>query len=88
MTGYVLARDVWGHGYATEALQAMVDLSERLRLRRLYAPVHLDNRASARVLEKCGFTLDAGWSEATTFPNLPPESRQAAVCYELLHREN
>lgn len=83
MTGYVLARDAWGHGYATEALGAMVDLARELRLTRLYAPVHTDNRASSRVLEKCGFTLDAGWSEAPTFPNLPADSRQAAVCYEL-----
>lgn len=83
MTGYVLARDAWGHGYATEALRAMVELARELRLTRLYAPVHTDNRASSRVLEKCGFTLDAGWSEAPTFPNLPADSRQAAVCYEL-----
>src|SRR5215471_6395027 len=26
ITGYVLAKDAWGHGYATEALTAMVDL--------------------------------------------------------------
>lgn len=83
MTGYVLARDAWGFGYATEALRAMVEVSQRLRLRRLFAPVHSDNRASARVLEKCGFTLDVGWSEPATFPNFNDGSRQAAVCYEL-----
>lgn len=86
MTGYVLARDAWGQGYATEALRAMVELARELRVTRLYAPVHTDNRASSRVLEKCGFTLDAGWSEAPAFPNLPAASRQAAVCYELLRR--
>src|SRR6266545_7718451 len=26
-TGYVLARDAWGHGYATEALSAIVTLA-------------------------------------------------------------
>lgn len=88
MTGYVLARDAWGQGFATEALQAMVELSQLLRLRRLYAPVHSANRASARVLEKCGFTLDAGWSQPATFPNLPSESLPAAVCYERRWRQS
>src|SRR5690349_15873347 len=32
MTGYVLARDSWGHGYATEALGAMAALAERLHI--------------------------------------------------------
>ena len=30
VTGYVLARDAWGRGYATESLQAMVDLAREL----------------------------------------------------------
>jgi ribosomal-protein-alanine N-acetyltransferase len=38
MTGYVLARDAWGRGYATEALTAMIAVAQgagmRLRARR------------------------------------------------------
>src|ERR1700761_5857930 len=36
-TGYVLARDAWGHGYATEALQVMVELAGELGVKRLEA---------------------------------------------------
>jgi [ribosomal protein S5]-alanine N-acetyltransferase len=84
MTGYVLAADSWGRGYATEALGAMVDLSRNLRLRRLYAFCHPQHRASARVLEKCGFTRDAAWSTLHEFPNLAPGVPQQVACYELL----
>jgi len=71
-TGYVLAKDAWGHGYATEALRAMIDLARSLAVPRLIARVHPEHRPSARVLEKCGFTLDADGVEATYFPNLSP----------------
>jgi len=37
MTGYVLARDAGGRGYATEALGAMVETARTLGVRRLYA---------------------------------------------------
>ena len=80
-TGYVLARDAWGRGYATEALAAMVELANRFGVQRLYALSHPDHRASQRVLEKCGFTRDAGWSRPYEFPNLAPGVRQDVVCY-------
>jgi RimJ/RimL family protein N-acetyltransferase len=70
-TGYVLARDVWGRGYATEALAAMVDLARRLGVADLYAVCHAEHRVSAHVLEKCGFTLTRTL-ESQTFPNLSP----------------
>ncbi|HEX5217869.1 MAG TPA: GNAT family N-acetyltransferase [Vicinamibacterales bacterium] len=70
-TGYVLAKDAWGHGYATESLRAMIDLAKSLSVPRLIARVHPEHRPSARVLEKCGFTLDSD-VEATYFPNLSP----------------
>src|SRR5262249_54999274 len=57
ITGYVLARDAWGRGYATEALTAIVTSASVLGVRRLYALCHPANRASIRVLEKCGFGL-------------------------------
>lgn len=84
MTGYVLAADSWGRGYATEALGAMVDLSRNLGLRRIYALCHPEHRASARVLEKCDFTRDTMWSTLHEFPNLAPGVPQQVVCYELL----
>lgn len=39
-TGYVLARDAWGRGYATEALRAVIAVAADTSLRRLYALCH------------------------------------------------
>jgi ribosomal-protein-alanine N-acetyltransferase len=41
-TGYVLAKDAWAQGYATEALRAIVVLGGKLDLRRLYALCQFD----------------------------------------------
>jgi len=57
-TGYVLAKDAWGKGYATEALGAVIDVARRIGVARLYALCHPQHRASWRVLEKCGFVRD------------------------------
>src|SRR5215217_6586942 len=51
-TGYVFARDAWGHGYATESLRTMIALARVCGLGRLYAVCHVDHRASWRVMEK------------------------------------
>ena len=42
VTGYVLAQDAWGKGYATEALAAMVQLARKIGVMRLYALCHPD----------------------------------------------
>jgi len=52
---YVLNRPHWGHGYATEAARAMLDLGFReLDLHRIYATCRPANVASWRVMEKLG----------------------------------
>ena len=81
VTGYVLARDAWGRGYATEALQAMVDLARALDLEDLVALCHAAHRASWRVLEKAGFSRDAAWRKTLEFPNLAPGMPQPALRY-------
>ena len=53
--GYWIARRFWGHGYATEAGAALVDIGRALGFRQLEASHFIDNPASARVLEKLGF---------------------------------
>ena len=54
--GYVLAREHWAHGYATEAAAAMRDHAlSALGLRRLIALIHPHNDASKRVARKLGF---------------------------------
>jgi len=80
-TGYVLARDAWGQGYATEALQAMVDLAPGVGVQRLHAFVHPDHGASRRVLEKCGFTREALMPRHGAFPNLAPNAPSDVVFY-------
>jgi diamine N-acetyltransferase len=80
-TGYVLARDAWGHGYATEALRAVVDIARVIGVRRLHALCHTEHRASAHVLEKGGFTLEGTLRAHTEFPNLTPGLASDVLCY-------
>jgi RimJ/RimL family protein N-acetyltransferase len=57
--GYELSPQHWGHGYATEAAQAIVEFGFReLRLHRIWAECNADNIGSARVLEKVGMQLE------------------------------
>lgn len=84
-TGYVLARDAWGLGYATEALKAMISVAREVELRELYAICHVNHAASQRVLEKCRFSCSARLD--VHFPNLSAgESRTAALRYALALR--
>jgi len=58
-TGYVLARDAWGQGYATEALAEMVRFGFAvLGLQQIADGCDAENTASARVMEKCGFQFE------------------------------
>jgi ribosomal-protein-alanine N-acetyltransferase len=81
VTGYVLAKDAWGQGYATESLVAMVDVARRAGVARLYAVCHPEHRASSHVLEKCGFVRDTAWTRRAEFPNLARGVRQDVLCY-------
>src|SRR5271170_652288 len=69
-TGYVLARDAQGFGYASEALRAMVTLAKGLAVTRLFALCHPSNSASIRVLERGGFLREGLLNEQLIFPNL------------------
>jgi RimJ/RimL family protein N-acetyltransferase len=83
-TGYVLAKDAWGRGYATEALHAMVSLARDMGIRRLYALCHPDHAASWRVLEKCGFCREGILRRHSEFPNLSPGEPCDALCYAVV----
>ena len=54
--GYALGRAYWGQGYASEAAIAMVGVARALGLGGLQAYSFVENPASARVLEKAGFS--------------------------------
>jgi [ribosomal protein S5]-alanine N-acetyltransferase len=81
MTGYVLACDAWGRGYATEACRAMAALSAELGVRRLYAVCHVHHRPSAHVLEKCGFEREGILRSHSVFPNFDPDDPQDVLLY-------
>ena len=58
--GYWLGEEFWGSGVMTEAVTAVTNFCfENFPLRRISAEVFANNRASARVLEKAGFTFEA-----------------------------
>jgi RimJ/RimL family protein N-acetyltransferase len=84
MTGYVLAKDSWGRGYATEALAAMVALARQLDVIRLYALCHPAHRSSQRVLDKCGFVREGTWQRHSVFPNLDPTAPVDTCCYTII----
>ena len=81
ITGYVFARDAWGHGYATEALESMVSLARDTGVRRLEAICHAEHTPSARVLEKCGFAQEEVRREHFVFPNLKPQKKCDVFSY-------
>jgi [ribosomal protein S5]-alanine N-acetyltransferase len=57
--GYWLGEPFWGRGIATEALRAVTDYAfAKFDVCRLEAGVFEWNAASARVLEKVGYTLE------------------------------
>ena len=54
--GYWIARPYWNQGLCTEALQALVDYCFRVKgFATLWSDFFVDNPASGRVQEKCGF---------------------------------
>ncbi len=63
--GYLFAESAWGRGLATELVSGLIDWARtQRRIRTLTGGVDPANRASVRVLEKCGFGViedpDAG----------------------------
>jgi RimJ/RimL family protein N-acetyltransferase len=57
--GWRLARNQWGHGYATEASIAARDFAfDTVGLDRLVSVAHPENHASTGVMRKLGLTLE------------------------------
>ena len=65
--GYWLGEEVWGRGIATDALLAVTDYAfANFDLCRLYANVFAWNPASARVLEKAGYSFEGRLKRSVT----------------------
>jgi RimJ/RimL family protein N-acetyltransferase len=83
--GYRLRKAAWNKGYATEASRALIrKCFTELGVDRMTAHTMTVNRASRRVMEKCGLTL----FDTHPSPGLPdiPGAEQGEVVYALTRR--
>lgn len=68
--GYMLLPAYWGKGYGMLISQGLIKYSEGIKsLKKLIAIIDPENKASKRILEKCGFKLD----EVCEMDGLPAE---------------
>jgi ribosomal-protein-alanine N-acetyltransferase len=82
--GYGLARQYWGQGYATEAVQALVGWAlAQEGIYRVWAVCDTENLASARVLEKAGLEREGVLRRFVIHPALSPEPRDC-YCYAIV----
>ena len=78
--GYVLSRPFWNRGYTTEAAGAIVEWAISLAsICRVWAVCDIENKASARVLEKLGMQREGILRRYIVHPNLSPEPRACFV---------
>ena len=87
--GWVLRRDRWGRGYATEAASLLLRFGFDFGMHRIEAECHPDNAASARVMEKIGMRyegrmrgthLSAGeWTDSLLFAALATDRAPRAT---------
>ena len=77
----MFARDFWGQGYATEAMEAVFRFAfEKLEIRRIYADHFAENAASGAVMRKLGMARTGVVKE-----KYEKHGRKVdAVCYELV----
>ncbi|MEM9244760.1 MAG: GNAT family N-acetyltransferase [Cyanobacteria bacterium P01_F01_bin.153] len=74
--GYVLARKYWGHGLMPEALIKLTAITLQQRsFFRIQATCDVDNHASIRTLEKCGFRNEGRLERHTIHPNISDAPR-------------
>lgn len=85
--GWRLARDAWGHGYATEAARLALDYGfEVLGLQEIVAFTTVANHRSRRVMERLGMRHRP--QDDFDHPNLPGSPLQRHVLYRLSREEH
>ena len=78
-TGYILARKHWGQGYMTETLRTVSAWAlQQPGVYRVWAECDLENRGSARVMEKAGFIREGVMRKWVIFPNCSDLPRDVA----------
>ncbi len=81
--GFVLARAYWGRGYMTEAVKALIAWAlKQKEIFRVWAVCDIDNKASARVMEKAGMQREGLLNRWSMHPNISPEPRDS-YCYAI-----
>ena len=74
--GFNIASAQWNQGYGTEAVRAVIAFAFTLEgIERVQAVCHVDNGASARVMEKAGMRREGRLARYLVFPNLGPAAQ-------------
>jgi RimJ/RimL family protein N-acetyltransferase len=78
--GYYLGRRWWRQGIMSEAVQLLLDKARRdPTVYRLTAHCHVDNIASARLLESSGLTLEGRLARYAILPNISLEPQDCLL---------
>lgn len=78
--GYCLGRQWWGRRIMLEVLPLLLDEAQRdPAAYRVYAYCHVDNTASARVLERSGLALEGRLVRYSMFPNISAEPQDCLL---------
>jgi RimJ/RimL family protein N-acetyltransferase len=86
--GYRLRRAAWGHGYATEGARALVQHGfTRAGAERVSARTLAGNRASRKVMEKCGLRYAGDFVYPEDIVAGRSEAERAAVKYAITRPE-
>ncbi|MCC2591068.1 GNAT family N-acetyltransferase [Chryseobacterium sp. MFBS3-17] len=81
--GYWLARGDWNKGYVTEAVNAVIEFGfTELDLNKIIAIYYTTNPASGRILEKCGFKLEALLRQEYMKNGSPKDANRYAILRE------
>jgi ribosomal-protein-alanine N-acetyltransferase len=77
--GYVIARAYWGRGYVPEAVRVIIEWAlSQSSIYRVCADCDVENKASARVMEKVGMQREGIMRRYIIHPNVSDEPRD---CY-------
>jgi len=78
--GYCLGRRWWRQKIMSEAVQLLLDKAKRdPSVYRVTAHCHVDNAASARLLEHSGLTLEGRLARYTVLPNISAERQDCLL---------
>lgn len=73
--GYILNRNFWGKGYASEVWMRLVQLLQAdSGVKRIEAYHHPENPASGKVLMRAGMTYEGLRSKGSVYPNVSEDS--------------